>query len=139
MDPAPAAAPGSLVGVTALCVDNEPEILDGLVALMSRWGVRVLTATGSGAARELAERERPTVLLADYRLADGEEDGLSLLADLCRDGAVAGALLTADHSATVAERARELGIPLLRKPIKPGALRALLGALASQRPATPER
>jgi hypothetical protein len=33
----------------------------------------------------------------------------------------------------LAERARELGFPLLRKPVKPAALRALLGALAAQR------
>jgi len=39
----------------------------------------------------------------------------------------------APDPAALAERAREYGIPLMRKPIKPAALRALLGALASQR------
>jgi PAS domain S-box-containing protein len=131
-----AAAPSSLVGVTVLCVDNEPEILAGMNALMSRWGVQVITATDAATARQLAQRDNPGVVLADYRLADGDEDGLALLADLCRPDAAApaGALVTADHSAALAERARELGYTVLRKPVKPGALRALLGALASQRP-----
>jgi hypothetical protein len=39
------------------------------------------------------------------------------------------ALVTADHGAEVAERARVLGYKVLRKPVKPAALRGLLGAL----------
>jgi DNA-binding response OmpR family regulator len=101
---------------------------------MTRWGVEVLTATDAASARELAARARPVVLLADYRLGKGDPDGLQLLVELCSpDGTTpAGALVTADHSAALAERARELGFPVLRKPVKPGALRALLGALATQ-------
>jgi PAS domain S-box-containing protein len=131
------AAPSSLVGVTVLCVDNEPEILAGMSALMSRWGVRVVTATDSETARRLAASERPAVVLADYRLGDGDDDGLALLLELCRTGVAPpiGALVTADHSAALGERARELGFRLLRKPVKPAALRALMGALASQRSA----
>ncbi|NJD32152.1 MAG: hybrid sensor histidine kinase/response regulator [Gammaproteobacteria bacterium] len=138
--PAPevrAATPASLVGLVALCIDNEPEILDGMKALMSRWGVRVLTAVNSAEARRQAEQEPPDVILADYRLGDGELDGLDLLQAIRRGGVepIPGALVTADHSPAVAERARALGYPVLRKPVKPAALRALLGALASQRQA----
>jgi PAS domain S-box-containing protein len=130
-----ATAPASLVGLTALCVDNEPEILSGMSALMSRWGVRVVTASDIAEARAAALREPPAVVLADFRLADSGPDGLDLLVELCGDGdrATPGALVTADHSPALAERARELGFPLLRKPVKPAALRALLGALAAQR------
>jgi Na+/proline symporter/signal transduction histidine kinase/ActR/RegA family two-component response regulator len=129
--------PATLVGFTALCIDNEPEILAGMRALMSRWGVRVLTAVDAAEAITLFERERPDVILADHRLGEGEMDGLDLLQSMRRDGIepVPGALVTADHSPAVAERARSLGYPLLRKPLKPAALRALLGALASQRQA----
>jgi PAS domain S-box-containing protein len=130
-----AAAPATLVGLTALCIDNEPEILAGMSALISRWGVRVVTATSSAAARAALDKERPDVVLADYRLGEGEPDGLELLQSMRRGGVepLPGALVTADHSAAVAERARSLGYPVLRKPVKPAALRALLGALASQR------
>jgi hypothetical protein len=47
-------------------------------------------------------------------------------------------LVTADHSSALAERARELGFPVLRKPVKPGALRALLSALVIQHASTME-
>jgi len=129
------AAPATLVGLTALCIDNEPEILAGMKALMSRWGVRVLAASDAAGARAFFEQDRPDVILADHRLGDGEIDGLDLLQSLRRAGVepVPGALVTADHSAALAERARSLGYPLLRKPVKPAALRALLGSLASQR------
>jgi CheY-like chemotaxis protein len=131
----PPAAPASLVGLAVLCIDNEPEILAGMSALMSRWGVRVLTAVDAAHAQAAFERDRPDVILADYRLGDGEMDGLDLLQSLRRGGVepLPGALVTADHSTEVAERARALGYPVLRKPVKPAALRALLGALAAQR------
>ena len=130
-----AAAPATLVGLTALCIDNEPEILAGMSALISRWGVRVVTASSSAAAKAALDKERPDVVLADYRLGEGEPDGLELLQAMRRGGVepLPGALVTADHSAAVTERARSLGYPVLRKPVKPAALRALLGALASQR------
>jgi PAS domain S-box-containing protein len=129
------ATPATLVGLTALCIDNEPEILAGMKALMSRWGVIVLTAADAAEARSHFERDRPDVILADHRLGDGEIDGLDLLHSLRRAGVepVPGALVTADHSAALAERARSLGYTVLRKPVKPAALRALLGSLASQR------
>ena len=132
---APPAAPATLVGLAVLCIDNEPEILSGMSALMTRWGVRVLTAVNAAQARAAFERDRPDVILADYRLGNGEMDGLDLLQSMRRGGVepVPGALVTADHSAAVAERARSLGYPVLRKPVKPAALRALLGALAAQR------
>ncbi len=127
--------PATLVGLAALCIDNEPEILAGMKALMSRWGVRVLVAADAAEARALFEQCRPDVILADHRLGDGEIDGLDLLQSLRRAGVepVPGALVTADHSAALAERSRSLGYPVLRKPVKPAALRALLGSLASQR------
>jgi CheY-like chemotaxis protein len=97
--------------------------------------VRVLTAVNAAQARAAFERDRPDVILADYRLGSGEMDGLDLLQSMRRGGVepLPGALVTADHSAAVAERARALGYPVLRKPVKPAALRALLGALAAQR------
>jgi CheY-like chemotaxis protein len=131
----PPGAPASLVGLVVLCIDNEPEILAGMSALMSRWGVRVLTAVDAAQAHAAFERDRPGVILADYRLGDGEMDGLDLLESVRRGGVetVPGALVTADHGPAVAERARAMGYPVLRKPVKPAALRALLGALAAQR------
>jgi len=131
-------SPASLAGGTVLCVDNEPEILDGMQALLERWGLRVVRAGTCAEARRAYNEHAPDAVLADYRLGEGDGDGLELLQSLRVEGSAAtpGALLTADHGTAVGERARALGYTVLRKPVKPAALRALLGALlASARPA----
>jgi PAS domain S-box-containing protein len=128
--PAPA-SPASLVGGTVLCIDNETAILDGMQMLLERWGLRVLRASTVEEARRAFTEHSPDVVLADYRLGDDACDGLELLQSL-RTGGVShapAALVTADHGAEVAERARLLGYKVLRKPVKPAALRGLLGAL----------
>ncbi len=128
--PAPA-SPASLVGGTVLCIDNEAAILDGMQTLLEHWGLRVLRASTVEEARRAFTEHAPDVVLADYRLDDDACDGLELLQSL-RVGGVShapAALVTADHGAEVAERARALGYKVLRKPVKPAALRGLLGAL----------
>jgi len=130
-DVAAPASPASLVGGTVLCIDNEEDILDGMQVLLERWGVRVLRARNAAEARRAFAEHAPDVILADYRLGDDSCDGLELLQSLRTGGVVhaPAALVTADHGTALAERARELGYKVLRKPVKPAALRGLLGAL----------
>ncbi|MCE3283790.1 MAG: ATPase [Steroidobacteraceae bacterium] len=129
-DTAPA-SPSSVAGGAVLCVDNEPEILDGMQALLERWGVQVLRAGTAEEARRQFHEHAPDVVLADYRLGEDSCDGLELLQSLRVGGSAParGALITADHGVALTERASNLGYKVLRKPIKPAALRALLGAL----------
>jgi DNA-binding response OmpR family regulator len=73
------------------------------------------------------------VVLADYHLGDGV-DGLELLRHLppSRAAAPLAALVSADHGADLALVARTAGYPLLHKPLRPAALRALLSAFRRQ-------
>jgi hypothetical protein len=68
-------------------------------------------------------------VLADYHLGD-DVDGLELLRCLqsSQKAPLAAALITADHGPEAALLARTAGYPLLRKPLRPAALRTLLGA-----------
>lgn len=111
----------------ALCLDNDPTILEGMSALLTRWGLSCDLAGTIEDAVAAAQRRRPDLLLVDYHL-DTEQDGLDalgLLRNACSP-APPGALITADTSAELALRARALGYALLRKPVKPAALRALI-------------
>ncbi|MFY2763857.1 NahK/ErcS family hybrid sensor histidine kinase/response regulator [Arenimonas sp. MALMAid1274] len=119
----------TLDGLKVLCLDNDREILDGMDALLSRWGVAVRVAETVAAALDLAQRERPDVILADYHLHD-EFNGLEALVALRQAcGAHTPAVLvTADGSDTLKRVARDLGIPVLTKPVKPASLRAFLAA-----------
>lgn len=120
-------------GVHALCLDNEPAILEGMSALLTHWGVTCDLAGTLEEALDIVRRRRPDLLLVDYHL-DAALDGLGALGALraAGDAPLPGALITADTSAELALRARSLGYAVLRKPVKPAALRALIMQLGKR-------
>ncbi len=122
--------PDKQLPLTVLCLDNDAVILDGMRALLSRWGVDCRLALDVAQARAELGRGPIDLILADYHLADGV-DGLQAVQQL-RD--VLGelppvAMITADGSSELKQQARSLGYPVLHKPVRPAALRALLTAL----------
>ena len=119
----------SLVGLRVLCLDNDREILDGMAALLGRWGVATTCVETIDEALAVARQCAPDVLLVDYHLHD-RVDGLEALQSLMAlcGGPRPAALVTADGSDGLKRRARELGYPVLTKPIKPASLRAFLAA-----------
>ncbi|MGB3749295.1 MAG: PAS domain-containing hybrid sensor histidine kinase/response regulator [Rhodanobacter sp.] len=116
--------------LTVLCLDNDRAILDGMRALLGRWGVDCRVAADVAQAVDVLAHGPVDLILADYHLADGL-DGVQALQQL---RVAAGelppvAMITADGSSELKQRARALGYPLLHKPVRPAALRALLTAL----------
>jgi CheY-like chemotaxis protein len=109
-------------------------------ALLGGWGCRVLKAADLNAAiATVAEAQvPPNGLLVDYHLDQG--NGIAAIADIRRRfGAdMPAILITADRSPAVREEAREHGIQVLNKPLKPAALRALLAQWRVQRVAAAE-
>jgi CheY-like chemotaxis protein/anti-sigma regulatory factor (Ser/Thr protein kinase) len=126
--PAAMFAADDLADLRVLCVDNDPEILDGMRALLGRWRAIPLTATTVDDAIARLDDE-PDVLLVDYHLHD-RLDGLGVIAELRRRARrdLPAALLTGDGSDALKHAAREYGCAVLTKPIKPASLRAWLGA-----------
>ncbi|NVO15606.1 MAG: PAS-domain containing protein [Rhodoplanes sp.] len=127
-EPAAVRPHGQLTGSLALCIDNEPTILDGMETLLTGWGCDVIKAAdlaGAVAAVEQTGR-RPTVLLVDYHLDTG--NGIDAIVALRgRYGeALPAILLTADRTREVRETARMLDIRMLNKPVRPAQLRAQL-------------
>ena len=126
-------AVSSMDGQHVLCIDNEPDILDGMQGLLARWGARPMRAGDlAEASRRIAALheetgERPAVLLVDYHLDDGVT-GIEVIEAVraMTDSAVPAVVLTADHSREVADEVRGAGHALLHKPVKPAALRALV-------------
>jgi Na+/proline symporter/signal transduction histidine kinase/CheY-like chemotaxis protein len=116
-----------LAGITTLCVDNEPSVLDGMETLLRGWGCEVIKAPDLAFALTAISESpmMPNGLLVDYHLDHG--NGIDAIAALRRRyGDLPAILITADRSPAVREQAREEGIQVLHKPIKPAALRALL-------------
>jgi len=66
------------------------------------------------------------VALVDYHL-DEDDNGLATMAAIReRYGDLPGVVITADHSDEVRSAARRMGYTVLRKPVKPAALRAII-------------
>src|SRR5581483_9683507 len=123
------AAPGIVDGLHALCLDNDSAILDGMAALLARWQVSCDICSNVEEAKNAIARRRPDLVLADYHL-DDPIDGLGALDVLCAAAPpIPGALITADANPDLKSHARERGYALLRKPVKPAALRALIAQL----------
>jgi Na+/proline symporter/signal transduction histidine kinase len=127
-EPAVVRPHGHLTGSLALCIDNEPTILDGMETLLTGWGCEVIKAADLAGAVAVVEQtgRRPTVLLVDYHLDTG--NGIDAIVALRgRYGeALPAVLLTADRTREVRETARTLDIRMLNKPVRPAQLRAQL-------------
>jgi len=123
----PHADAGQLVGIAALCIDNEPSVLDGMEILLRGWGCDVLKAPSLALALTAISESStiPNGLLVDYHLDEG--NGIEAIIELRRRfGDIPAILITADRSPDVRELARSEGVQILHKPLKPAALRALL-------------
>ncbi len=118
---------GQLAGMTVMCIDNEPAVLDGMETLLQGWACEVIKAPDLSLALAVIDGSDapPDGLLVDYHLDQG--NGIDTIVSLrLRCGELPAILITADRSPTVREAARAHGIQVLHKPIKPAALRALL-------------
>jgi CheY-like chemotaxis protein len=114
-----------------LCVDNEHSILEGMSRLLEGWSCEVLTATDTDGALQALERagRPPDLLLADFHL-DGADTGLkTITAVRARWGEVPAVIITADYGEQVREHVRNTGLAIMRKPVKPAALRAIMSQL----------
>ena len=127
-------AAGPLTGVRVLCIDNEPKILDGMATLLGGWGCRVQKAASLAQALALPADAPPLGLLVDYHLDKG--NGLDVIRALReRHGDLPAILITADRSPKVRKEAEAADVQILFKPVKPAALRALIGQWRMQRAA----
>jgi CheY-like chemotaxis protein len=131
---------GQLLGITVLCIDNEPKVLDGMETLLGGWGCRVLKAPdlATAIAAITQVQDAPQGLLVDYHLDRGT--GLDAIAELRRRfGAdLPAILITADRSPHVRDEAGARNVQVLSKPLKPAALRALMAQWRVQRVAAAE-
>jgi PAS domain S-box-containing protein len=120
---------------SVLVIDNEPEILVSMRALLEGWGCDVETLTGYD-AQALETMPVPELILADYHLDDGDT-GIDCIARLRDHFAqrIPAAILTADRSGETRRLFRDQGLAVLNKPVKPGKLRALISHLLE--PVTP--
>jgi CheY-like chemotaxis protein len=113
-----------LTGLKVLCIDNDPRIKDSIRKLLEGWGCSVQILSGSAG---LETAERPEIALVDYHLDD--ETGLDVIAKARqRFGAdLTAVLVTAERSGEVKAVAQLMDVTVIHKPVKPAALRSIMG------------
>jgi signal transduction histidine kinase/Na+/proline symporter/CheY-like chemotaxis protein len=116
---------------TVLVIDNDERIVAATSALLDRMGHTPVG--GRSTADALARCGAADLMLVDYHLDDGE-DGLSLIGAVRRRRpGMPALLLTAESSAAMQARAAAMRVPVLPKPVDPGALlRAMAEVLVPQ-------
>jgi Na+/proline symporter/signal transduction histidine kinase/ActR/RegA family two-component response regulator len=124
-----------LSGMVVMVIDNEPDILSGMTALLKGWGCLVWTCESGEEALDIVRNAArgPDIILADYHLDSG--DGLAAIAALRAHAGqpFPAILLTTDRSPAVKLAAVDTGIELIGKPVKPASLRALMAQAGAQR------
>ena len=127
---APRVRAGALDGLRVLCVEDEAEVRESMLALMGRWGCEARGAADRAGAEAAFDGAAPDVVVLDYQLAD-DDTGPEVYAALCArwNSTPPGLLITAERGRNAADAAAEAGLELLQKPAAPAVLRASLSAL----------
>ncbi|ARD44468.1 PAS-domain containing protein [Colwellia sp. PAMC 21821] len=125
-----------LSDVTVMCIDNDPDVLSGMVELLSAWGCNVLAADSYQQALSVYDMHKNDIeiLLVDYQL-DANFNGITLtkkLRKLSRHH-VPAILITATTDSDLEEKTLAADIGFMRKLIKPAALRAMMSAMLTKK------
>jgi len=125
----------NLQGVTVMCIDNDPAVLNGMIELLTAWKCNVISAGSSVEAKFKFQQhfEEIEILLVDYQL-ENNNDGLSLIKDLraahvsAKSGILPAILITATTEQGIDVKAQNMDVGFMKKLVKPAALRAMMSA-----------
>ncbi|MGP2492464.1 hybrid sensor histidine kinase/response regulator [Mesorhizobium sp. PUT5] len=121
-----------LFGSKVLLVENDADVRGAMTSLLERWQCAVRGAASTDDALDALGDTAwiPDIVIADQHLDLGDL-GTSTIAEVREylGRPVPALIVTADPSDEIAAAARAAGIEVMRKPLKPAQLRALLAHL----------
>lgn len=131
----PPASGDALTGCSVLVIDDEVSILDAMKELLTRWGCEPIVARSAAQVVALS-RERslkPALIVADYRLEDSTT-GAEAVAELRRHFGreLPALLITGDVAPERLAAAKQSGLHVLHKPLRPAQLRAMCNYLLTR-------
>ena len=132
-DAAPAAPVTRLNGLAVMVIEDDALAAEGLVGLLQSWGCTVTASDGQQQAlAQMAQTGVPDVIVSDYRLR-GDENGISAVNALCQAAgqSISACLMSGDTDQALITQARQAGLTLLHKPVRPAKLRSLLRSLTT--------
>lgn len=127
---------GAVEGMRLLVVEDDGFVLEAICDLLTSWGCVVMAAGSVPQALDyISAFPAPDVVLSDFRLGE-ERNGMDVIA-MVRAHArrdMPACLMSGDTDAGLMQTAREAGLTLLHKPVRPAKLRSFLRrcAMAAQ-------
>ncbi|WP_286234042.1 hybrid sensor histidine kinase/response regulator [Thalassotalea sediminis] len=122
--------------ITVMCIDNDPDVLSGMVELLTAWQCNVLAAETFEQAKALFSEHcnEVEILLVDYQL-DNDQNGLELIHVMREQSThyIPAILITATTDEDIEEKTQAADVGYMRKLVKPAALRAMMSAMLSKR------
>jgi signal transduction histidine kinase len=118
-------------GLRVLLIEDDRQSAQALRGLLDSWGCIVAVAEGlQGAQLTVSGGFNPDLILSDFRLRAGES-GLQSLQRLRSSlrHSVPACLMSGDTDPALIQACRDVGLPLLHKPVRPAKLRTLMRRL----------
>jgi len=116
-------------GAHIVVIENDLAVVEAMRLLLSRWSCRVSACTDLVGIEEIVAGHSapPSLVIADYHLESGEV-GLTGVARLraAYSARLPAIVVTADHSQETADEVHRAACEILRKPVRPAELRALM-------------
>jgi signal transduction histidine kinase len=122
-----------LANLMVLVIEDDALAREGLVSLLESWGCVVGAAEGLPSARQRLDNGLvPDVIVSDYRLR-GENNGIEVIRQLrlAAGHPIPACLISGDTDPVLMQAARDAGLILLHKPVRPAKLRNLIRRFAS--------
>lgn len=126
----------NFAGVTVLCIDNDPQFLSGVKLLIDSWGATTLICEDRDAALGIARtRNDIDLVLCVYEL-DGTS-GIDLIETIRKSGLECPAAVFTELPESVTDdSANPETLTIIRKPLRPAALRAYFNSALRSGPTT---
>lgn len=118
-----------LAGMTVLVIDDQAPVLEGMKALLGRWGCETILAGSEEAALTAVQQapRLPALIIADYRLRE-DRTGSQAIDRVRREfgESIPALIITGDTAPERLREAQASGHMLMSKPVPPARLRAFL-------------
>ena len=121
-------------GLVAMVLEDDRLSREAVASLLGGWGFEVRSADSLAVALQLIEDQGPPdVLVSDYRLADWV-NGMDAIRQLraASNRSIPACLMSGTSTPALVQAARDVGLILLQKPVRPAKLRALVHRLVME-------
>lgn len=118
--------------LNVVVIDDNPDVLLGMSAILGKWGCRAVTAAlaTDAVVRLISADAEPDLIISDYHLGNGLK-GDEAIEEIRRefDGVVPAVVMTSDPDPGLRKRLHKRGLMVLDKPLNLAKLRAMIGKL----------